>query len=201
MDGLITHRTMTLYGRSVLRKVGSGGSFRKAKSVVRKIFLWDDILPPNRQDQNFMGKIQTMSQLIAQAESSQDQNAVRFEPAWKSQNGNLAARWNKCDEATGIVLASCSWGLYQIMGDNLYGLGMESSVGEFLAGPELQEEFFGKFVTQRGIDITLEQFKSEQALALNFCHHYNGNAQVYFKCLWTILSGDGQGEAPALPTT
>jgi hypothetical protein len=63
----------------------------------------------------------------------------------------------------------------------------------------LQDAFFTKFTTSKGISITLDTFIGEQPLALAFCHGYNGDGPTYYKHLWSILSADGYGPMPPLP--
>lgn len=90
--------------------------------------------------------------LIARVESAGRPWAMRFEPAVWERRGKHASminawepakRANHCSGATADVINATSWGLYQIMGFNLYGrLGLDIPVGEFLAHPEVQFSAF-----------------------------------------------------------
>jgi hypothetical protein len=148
-----------------------------------------------------MNEIKTLAELVAKAESGDNPWAVRFEPLWRTQHYPLIVGANKCSAATALVLGACSWGFYQIMGDNLYGLGLSVPLGAYMADAALQAEFFQKFCTGRGIFISLETFIGNEALALNFCHHYNGDAEKYHAYLWSLLAADGWKKPGATPQT
>lgn len=138
--------------------------------------------------------INTLSDLVAQAESSCNPYCLRFEPGWVPNPAvvETISKLNRCNLSTARIIAATSYGLYQIMGQNLYELGLLLPIGHFFGERWTQTKYFQKFITSRKIDITLEKFIQDKEAALNFCHHYNGNAEAYYTYLWSILKRAGE---------
>ena len=126
--------------------------------------------------------IGTISQLIAQIESSNNPHALRFEPQFNPTAENIAAAChsNACSTATGKMICATSWGLYQIMGENLYSLGFKSSIFDFINSPSLQLVYFNEFLASRKLGaITLEDLRTDQTKREYFASRYNGAAYPY----------------------
>lgn len=127
--------------------------------------------------------------LIQHVESSGFLFALRFEPEVYDGH-NFAApasaeliekikTANLCDTSTAEVIYSSSFGLYQIMGFNLYALGWRGSVVPFLDKPEYQSKYFALYLNSRGINWTWAEIKADPAKLQKFALEYNGNAAAY----------------------
>jgi hypothetical protein len=130
-----------------------------------------------------------LGQIIMHVESSGFSGALRFEP--KVYDGIKSvetgpefdtiakiARLNICNIDTARILYATSFGLYQIMGYNLYGMGLHRSISDFLAGPNariLQDAMFAKFLAGRGINFTWKEMLVDPDKLNLFALHYNGS--------------------------
>lgn len=126
--------------------------------------------------------ITSISQLIALVESNGDINALRFEPAYHPDpKGIFQARVTQpgLSFQTYETICSCSWGKYQIMGDNLFMLGLKQPIAEYWRDASLQDVFFNRFCCGRNIAYTLDEILNDDKKRLDFAHHYNGNTQGY----------------------
>jgi len=120
--------------------------------------------------------ITTLAQLIAQAESSNNAQALRFEPNYSANDANILAIkiLHKCNNSTASTLASMSWGLYQIMGDNLAKMGLSVSLIDYLNSPDIQDDYFLRYCVLNGINYSLSEIQSDRQKLLNFATRYNG---------------------------
>lgn len=121
--------------------------------------------------------ITTLSQLIAAAESGNNQYAVRFEPAYHPDPKAVSklAGIMECTANTAEILCSCSWGLYQIMGDNLVNLGLQISPIHYCAIPAMQDQYFSKFLARDNLSsFTLADILHYPEKRLQFAKLYNG---------------------------
>lgn len=126
--------------------------------------------------------ISSISQLVAQVESGGNQWAVRFEPSYHPDAKaflNARVAMPGLSFVTYETLLACSWGQFQIMGDNLYMLGLKVSLQEYCSDPAMQEMFFLRFCAQRNIAYTLDEILNDDAKRQDFAHHYNGNTIGY----------------------
>lgn len=126
--------------------------------------------------------ILTLADLVAAVESGNNQFAIRYEPNFvpsalavkrcqNSQNGF-------CSVATAKIICASSWGKYQIMGENIYGLlNLSFSIGKFLSDPDSQREIFDSFLTKKNINFSLAEILSDQAKRDSFSIKYNGSLQ------------------------
>ena len=95
----------------------------------------------------------TTSQLVARVESEGNHTLVRYEPNWRYVTKECITRFHRAHlpgrmtAQTALMLLSCSWGKFQIMGSNLYDMGYTGTIVDFGASESLQEEFFFKFLT------------------------------------------------------
>lgn len=127
----------------------------------------------------------TLEQVIAHVESRGNLGALRFEPSWQVQSASarLCAVANKCSFHTAIQLCKFSFGQYQIMGSNLYDMGMTSSIAYFLNDYQTQDEMFDEFIKDRHINYTLDQVLNDPECGHSFALHYNGNPLLYLAAI------------------
>lgn len=149
----------------------------------------------------------TVSAIVAQVESAGRLSAIRFEPAkWShylvspsAPEVAICAHYNECSTDTARMICASSWGLYQLMGFNLYapphygGYGLTGSIHEFWAdGEQIQEAAFAWFLKSRRIDdITAEQLANDPNARLRFATAYNGPGQpaVYAQMILNAIKG------------
>lgn len=127
----------------------------------------------------------TLARVIATVESGPFPYAVRFEPSlWEHPARMPAASFraaqiaNRCSAATAQMICATSWGLFQIMGFNLYGsLKLPIAIGPYLFDTEQQFNAFKRFVTLNGFDPDNFDF-SDDGLIERFARSYNGPGDV-----------------------
>jgi hypothetical protein len=127
----------------------------------------------------------TLSKVIATIESGPFPYAMRFENSlWDhpaqmpSASIRPAMVANRCNAVTAQMICATSWGLFQIMGFNLYGsLGLTIAVGPYLFDTEQQVFAFNKFVRLNGFDAANFDF-TDEALIERFARSYNGPGDV-----------------------
>ncbi|MGC9115968.1 MAG: hypothetical protein ACP5HH_08285 [Fervidicoccaceae archaeon] len=104
----------------------------------------------------------TLKEVIAYVESNNNPFALRYEESYfikaeKKGNEkilNLIQAFNRCSKDTAKVIFATSFGLYQILGVNLYSIcELKYSIGEFLCYKDLQDTAFFTFCKRRDIDI------------------------------------------------
>lgn len=122
--------------------------------------------------------ITTLSQLIAQTESAGKISALRFEPKFKPSQTNVlkCAGFNKVSVQTAEVICASSWGLYQLMGENLYSFGYQGTILDFWKNPDLQLDYFNLHNKLRYIDFTLDEVITDPVKRTKFATRYNGSA-------------------------
>ena len=137
-----------------------------------------------------------LSDIIKQIESSNNPQAVRFEPLFYE---NLKTKTNdhailkikeihKCSYYTALMIASTSWGLFQIMGYNLYFYGLtEKTVFDFLFDEAEQEEAFEKFIQIKKINFTVDELKQDIEKVRKFAKYYNGDIESYSRKILKLL--------------
>jgi hypothetical protein len=148
-----------------------------------------------------------LSYIVSQVETDGFSGALRFEPkvyaeiqsATKTElDGSLAlyaahashvadtkrtlvariAQLNMCTEETAQVIYSTSFGLYQLMGYNLYANGLHQPISNYLNGVQarvLQDAMFAKFLAGHGLLHTWKEMAADQDLLNHFALHYNGS--------------------------
>jgi len=131
-----------------------------------------------------------LAQIIARVESTDNISAYRFEPgifagdSVRNRNADIIeriTRLNDCDIDSARVIFSSSYGLYQIMGFNIYASARADigSVLDFWEDSALQGKLFFDFLTSHGINYTWSQLKSSPFLLAQFARVYNGYASRY----------------------
>lgn len=130
-----------------------------------------------------MQPITTLADLIARVESSDNLQAVRFEPKYepKIQNVNTMAAICKCNSETSKILCSMSYGLFQIMGDNLISLGLSVTPFDYMCSIGIQQQFFNRYCIRNVCEYTLDEVVNDESKRLDFARKYNGpgNVQAY----------------------
>lgn len=134
----------------------------------------------------------TLSDCIAQVESSSNLLAMRYEPRvyqtqllTPQQQIEDYAVGGYIDQTTAAMIASTSWGQFQIMGYNLYGLGYQSTIVDFLTNSTHQIAYLIRFfnhnipsVNPRKLFSQLSQTEIELVGQV-----YNGDGPVYANSL------------------
>lgn len=125
--------------------------------------------------------ITTLSGLIAAAESSNNQWAVRYEPAHVPVSNFVMSMMHaaQCNLATAEILCKCSWGLYQIMGDELISRGMAISPIDYCSDIPMQNLMLGKVLIEKKISTyTLSDILNDPTKRATFARLYNGPGAV-----------------------
>jgi hypothetical protein len=132
----------------------------------------------------------SVADIIAQVESSGNPYAYRFEPTvYESlKTGALSPvhsiivnrimKIHSCSLSSAEVIYSSSYGLYQLMGFNLFGeCDYAESVWEYLNDPIAQTAMFENLLGHMGLqNYTAEQLASSENLRHQFAIHYNGSS-------------------------
>jgi hypothetical protein len=129
--------------------------------------------------------------VIAYVESKGDQYAFRFEPGTFATTANphpaqieilnRIQKIHSCSTATARVLYSSSFGLYQIMGFNLYAdnSGVTGTAFAFMNDPIAQTVFFKAFLNTKGLIVTPQTLAESPQVRTHFGTVYNGNGVAY----------------------
>lgn len=129
-----------------------------------------------------------LARAVARIESASNPYALRFEPhilARYNARTSLAPEVraakvaNKCSDATAEIICATSWGVYQIMGFNLYRGLINFPVIEFCNRADRQFDAFAEFVKKAGqgaatgADLLADKGKRDA-----FAKAYNGPGNV-----------------------
>lgn len=125
-----------------------------------------------------------LAAIISRVESANNPMAQRFERKIfnritdQGSTNTLSAiqKANVVSSDTGRVIYSTSWGLYQIMGFNLYGMGYAGKIHDYLLDADTQMLYYAKFVTLNNINFTWNQMLADNGKMVSFAIHYNGNS-------------------------
>jgi len=130
-----------------------------------------------------------ISQVVAQIESGNVPWVMRFEPAFKTS----AEAKNKCiaahkpgymNQTTADSICRTSYGLYQIMGENIYTVcGFTGTIAQFLNDAHAQEACFYRFIERRGINFTVEEILRDVEKRNLFARRYNGSTAYAVKLI------------------
>ena len=126
-----------------------------------------------------MSQIILLSDCVAYVESRNNPLAMRYEPTYQFNPANIDkaiahATGGWIDTDTAAMILSTSWGAYQIMGDNLYTLGYQGTIAEFLTTEALQLDYFNRFIQSIGFSNAAFSSMDGQELD-NFAMRYNGS--------------------------
>ena len=124
-----------------------------------------------------------LSDCVAQVESSNNSGAFRYEPGYQPSafgvyHATKFATGSWIDNLTAETIAKCSYGRFQVMGDNLYNaMQYSKSIWHFVATPQDQLDIFNEFLTRGHFkDMPFEGMVRSEVVA--FALYYNG-AAVY----------------------
>ena len=143
--------------------------------------------------------ISTISQLVALVESNNSLSALRTEPAYRPdvRAFDLVRRFNPgWSRATYDAVLRCSWGAFQIMGDNLYLQGLEFPLARYWSDADLQIAAFNRYVRARKIDFTLTDLTQDREKRKIFALRYNGS-EIYADRLRAIIVRENGPEGVA----
>jgi len=122
-----------------------------------------------------------LSDCVAQIESSNNSGALRYEPGYQPSAlgiGQAAkfATGSWIDKLTAETIVKCSYGRFQIMGDNLYNaMQYSKTIWHFVATPQDQLDIFNEFLTRGHFkNVTFESMVRSEVVA--FALYYNGSA-------------------------
>ena len=95
---------------------------------------------------------------VAKVESAGRLGALRFEPTvfqgdprWIQGQLSKIMRANTCNEATALMIASTSWGKFQMLGANIYSFtDGDVALNEIFANAGLQQKIYEDFISPRG---------------------------------------------------
>lgn len=140
----------------------------------------------------YPNKPTTLAELIARVESDNNQFAVRFEPAYHPNPDHVSTLANlaKIGYHSAEILCAFSFGYYQIMGDNLIGMGLQCSPIEYCCLPGLQLVMFTKYCSDNNCDYSLDDIINDQSKREDFAKKYNGpgNIMAYSSRILTIYN-------------
>jgi hypothetical protein len=141
--------------------------------------------------------VTTLQDCIQWVESGNHAEAMRFEPtlftsrpAWvvnqiaKIQYAHGGA--TSCDTNTAMQIACTSYGLYQILGANIYASGdFKNSIFDFVFDLLFQEDAFQRFIAPHGFtpDEDLSTWNDERFAAFATFYNGPGNVASYVKAM------------------
>lgn len=132
----------------------------------------------------------TVATIIAQVETGCNARELRFEPGVyrhitngidDAERAILASiiKINKCSLGTAQMIYSTSFGIFQVMGFNLYGsLKYTKGIFDYVDSVADQNATFNLFCEQKKIVYTPVEFL-DKANRYNFARVYNGNPNAY----------------------
>lgn len=132
----------------------------------------------------------TIEQVIATIESNNNQFALRFELNTFIGKSDITLSQillnniraiNGCNLTTAKMIASTSFGLYQIMGANLYLAPIEitATIVRYLNDYALQHICFSRYLIAHGLDkFTIEDLRDNADKRTEFASRYNGPGDV-----------------------
>ena len=144
-----------------------------------------------------MQNIKTLADLIAEVESSNNQYAVRFEPAYHPDPAHVRTMAQECGVSfmTAETLCAMSFGLFQIMGDELVSLGLRISPIQLCCMPQTQENYFNAYCERAKINFSLQDVISDETKRMQFARAYNGpgNPEAYATRMLNVYQGGANG--------
>lgn len=130
----------------------------------------------------YQENISKLAAIIGAIESGDNPNAIRYEKGWRWITPALtqqARSAHACSLDTAVMLISCSYGKYQIMGSILYELGYKGRLTpDFLTNTQLQDIYFAKYLINRKLDKYTPEMLASQSAREVFALRYNGPGAV-----------------------
>lgn len=138
----------------------------------------------------------TIADLISLAESANNSQAIRFELYFKPSIAAITNckkyNTNTISFQTANMLCKTSFGMFQIMGENIYGpLKYQKSIFDFVQSVQDQTDLFNRFISWRGINYSLEEILHNAEIRQRFARRYNGDGVTYAKHLIDVYCGAG----------
>ena len=127
----------------------------------------------------------TIAQIIAQVESASRPFEMRFEPSVYARSKTLSIvdtiiQANDCDKATAEIFYAMSFGLYQIMGYNLYDpadkFRLRTPIATYMNDAKAQLAAFDAFTA--GHDSGWDGERFDNAKGMEFARFYTGPGNV-----------------------
>lgn len=135
-----------------------------------------------------------LADVIAEVESGRRPTEFRFEPElyehWRAAlpaaapgdpKAVLVAKISgihHCSAPTATVIACTSWGLFQLLGENLFAGPWQRTVVEFVNDAAAQRDAFDRFLARHGIAYTLTELIQDPQKRRHFIATYNGPLAV-----------------------
>ena len=124
----------------------------------------------------------TLSRLVAQVESDNQPQATRYEPGFAKyvtqRSIDAIKRAYKpayMNDTTAKTLLMFSWGRHQIMGENLYVLGLQVPLHVYQADDAQQESMFRAYCDSRNIAFSIFDLIGDENKRKTFARKYNGS--------------------------
>lgn len=144
----------------------------------------------------------SLDMIVAEIESANYARALRFEPSVYGRMREpvfspVVARIihvHSCSHETAYMIGATSWGLFQLMGFNIYSdeLSFGGPIFDWVTSTSIQTNDFFAFVSKRKIDLSPDElcFKSARE---KFAEVYNGpgNVTAYAEKISAVLSKYG----------
>ena len=136
-----------------------------------------------------------LEQVIAEIESSDNPQAMRFEPGifrFDIPTLKRIMEANKCSEPTARMIYATSWGRYQVMGMTLYStLGYAYPIIRFMVQDGEQIGAFFAFTKRYGIFFPTDFLSKTASAREEFARHYNGpgNIPAYSEKILSTIEG------------
>jgi N-acetylmuramidase len=134
----------------------------------------------------------SLARVIAYVESNTNKYALRFEPEVyehvrmnpTSEQVRLVrfiSQANSCTTPTAEIIYSTSFGMFQLMGFNIYEAGgWTLSVGAYMDDLDEQKASFARFLESKKISFTWEELKNSKDSLEHFATEYNGPESVAY---------------------
>ncbi len=149
-----------------------------AHPLTLKLTQWGMSTPSNNPPIPESKTITTLSQLTQIVESGGRLDAVRLEKNYHPDTKAFALikKYHPgLSFETYEMMLQSSWGKFQIMGDNLYLLGLSDTLLEYCGSNLMQEIFYSKYCVSRNIAYTLDEVLKDSAKLEHYALRYNGS--------------------------
>ena len=85
---------------------------------------------------------------------------------------------NKCSKITAEILCKMSFGLFQIMGNNLISLGLSINVFRYCNSVAAQDQMFWRYCIRNNCEYSLDDVINNETMRIDFARKYNGPGNV-----------------------
>jgi len=84
-----------------------------------------------------------------------------------------------------------SFGLFQIMGNNLISLGLSINVFQYCNSVAAQDQMFSRYCIRNNCEYSIDEFINDESKRIDFARKYNGPAhpEVYAQRIIDIYNG------------